>query len=285
MKRIITLSIVLLFITAMSAQTPQKMSYQAVIRNASNALVANTVVGMKISILQTTVSGAVVYEETHAVTTNVNGLATLEIGNGSVVSGSFSAINWAIGPYFVKTETDPAGGTNYTITATSQLLSVPYALLAERAVQPTYPVSTSVNSTTFLGETTRNQWIDDPNINLVVPETGKYLLTFYGTAFNNNQYFGTDPAYDSDGSVRVYNSINATELLNMIALRQYDDLYTPSYALHKTMPMRPTRSLIVNLNGGDQLKIQYEQTSLSSSFPTTTWYIGSGGISILKIGE
>ena len=106
------------------------MSYQAVIRNASNVLVANANVGMRISILQTTATGTVVYSERQTPTTNANGLATLEIGGGTVLSGNFTTINWANGPYFIKTETDPTGGTSYTISGTSQLLSVPFALYA-----------------------------------------------------------------------------------------------------------------------------------------------------------
>jgi uncharacterized protein (TIGR02145 family) len=112
------------------AQSPNKMSYQAVIRDNSNALVTNQIVGMQISILQGSASGTAVYAETQIPTTNTNGLVSIEIGGGTVVSGNFSTINWANGPYFIKTETDPAGGTNYTITGTSQLLSVPYALFS-----------------------------------------------------------------------------------------------------------------------------------------------------------
>jgi hypothetical protein len=112
------------------AQAPQKMSYQAVIRNTSGALVSSASVGMKISILQGTASGNVAYSETQIASTNANGLVSLEIGSGTVVSGTFAGINWATGPYFIKTETDPAGGTNYSITGTSQLMSVPYALFS-----------------------------------------------------------------------------------------------------------------------------------------------------------
>jgi H-type lectin domain len=115
------------------AQAPQKMSYQAVVRNAANTLVANTAVGVKISVLQTTATGTTVYSERHTPTTNANGLASFEIGGGTVLSGTFATINWANGPYFIKTETDPVGGTNYTITGTSQLASVPYALFAGNA--------------------------------------------------------------------------------------------------------------------------------------------------------
>lgn len=131
MKRLFTLFAVILLTIPIWAQAPLKMSYQAVIRNSSNALVTNQVVGMRISILQSSPSGTAVYVETQTPTTNLNGLASIEVGGGTVISGNFSAIDWANGPYFVKTEADPSGSTNYSITGISQLLSVPYALHAK----------------------------------------------------------------------------------------------------------------------------------------------------------
>lgn len=125
-----TLLFALLAATAALAQAPERMTYQAVIRDASNALVANTAVGMQLSVLQGSSSGAAVYVETHAPVSNANGLVSVELGGGTVVSGSMSTIDWSAGPYFIKTETDPAGGSAYSITGTQQLLSVPYALYA-----------------------------------------------------------------------------------------------------------------------------------------------------------
>lgn len=133
MKRIITLIVILLMTTNIFAQAPQKMSYQAVIRDASNDLIANQAIGMQISILQGASNGTAVYVETQTATTNINGLVTVEIGDGSVVSGDFANIDWSTGSYFIQTETDPTGGTSYTINGTSELLSVPYALYAENA--------------------------------------------------------------------------------------------------------------------------------------------------------
>src|SRR5690554_5807238 len=133
MKKIITVCAVLLMTASVFAQAPEKMSYQAVVRDGSNALVSSTAVGMQISILQGSASGTAVYVETQTPTSNANGLVSLEIGAGTVVSGDFTTIDWANGPYFIKTETDPTGGTSYTITGTSQLLSVPYALHAKTA--------------------------------------------------------------------------------------------------------------------------------------------------------
>ena len=127
-KQILILLSAVFFTSSVFAQAPNKMSYQAVIRNSNNTLVANQAVGARISILKTSPTGSAVYVETQTPTTNANGLASFEIGGGKIVSGNFSEINWAAGPYFVKTEIDPSGGTSYSILGTSQLFSVPYAL-------------------------------------------------------------------------------------------------------------------------------------------------------------
>src|SRR5690554_317816 len=131
MKKIITVCAVLLMTASVFAQAPEKMSYQAVVRDASDALLGSTSVGMQISILQGSPSGTSVYKERQFPNTNANGLVSIEIGTGIVVSGDFTTIDWSNGPYFIKTETDPTGGASYTITGTSQLLSVPYALYAK----------------------------------------------------------------------------------------------------------------------------------------------------------
>ena len=133
MKKIYTIVAALLMTASVFAQAPEKMSYQAVVRDASNQLTTNQAVGMQISILQTTATGTAVYVETQTPTTNANGLVSLEIGTGTVVSGDFTTIDWANDTYFIKTETDPTGGTTYTITGTTQLMSVPYALHAKTA--------------------------------------------------------------------------------------------------------------------------------------------------------
>jgi hypothetical protein len=130
MKKITLIALLFCSVTILFAQAPQKMSYQSVIRKTDGSLVVNTSVGIKISILQGSANGTAVYVETQTTTTNANGLSTLAIGGGTPVTGTFTGINWASGTYFIKTETDPTGGTNYTINGTSQLLSVPYALYA-----------------------------------------------------------------------------------------------------------------------------------------------------------
>ncbi|MBI9054494.1 MAG: fibrobacter succinogenes major paralogous domain-containing protein [Bacteroidales bacterium] len=132
MKKIFTFIISLLLIANAWAQSPEKMSYQAVIRDNSNNLVTNQKVGMQISILNGSADGIAVYVESQTPASNANGLVSLEIGTGAT-SDSFSSIDWTEGPFFIKTETDPLGGDNYSITGVSQLLSVPYAMHAKTA--------------------------------------------------------------------------------------------------------------------------------------------------------
>ena len=95
MKKIITICAAILMSASLWAQSPEKMSYQAVVRDGSNNLVASTAVGMQISILQGSSSGTAVYVETQTPTSNANGLVSLEIGDGTAVSGDFTIIDWA----------------------------------------------------------------------------------------------------------------------------------------------------------------------------------------------
>ena len=175
MKRIITTIAAFLLVATMWAQSPEKMSYQAVIRDASNNLIVNQSVGMQISILQGGPSGVEVYVETQMINSNTNGLVSLEIGSGNVVSGNFSTIDWANDTYFIKTETDPTGGTNYSITGVTQMMSVPYAMHSKTADNvfsgdyndlansPTIPTNTSdlTNNSGFI--TNADDADADPN--------------------------------------------------------------------------------------------------------------------------
>lgn len=187
------------------AQAPEMMSYQAVIRNASNQLVNNQLVGMQISILQYSNNGTVVYAETQTPTTNDNGLATAEIGGGNPVSGVFANIDWSNGPYFIKTETDPLGGTTYTITGVSQLLSVPYALYAE-----TSGTGGPTGAQGPTGATGQTGPAGSANIN----GSSNYVIKFTGsTSGGNSQIYdaGANVAIGStiqtfDEKFKVYNS-------------------------------------------------------------------------------
>ena len=132
MRKLVIILISFAAFPGIFAQLPDKLSYQAVVRDPAGQLVTSRNIGIRISILRG--PGSVpVYSEVHAAATNANGLVTLEIGGGTPVTGTWSGIDWSLGDYHLQTEIDPDGGTNYTISGTSQLLSVPYALHAATA--------------------------------------------------------------------------------------------------------------------------------------------------------
>ena len=126
------LFIFLIFPLLIFSQSPEKFSYQSVIKNSRGYLLKNQEVGLRISILFNSANGASVYSEEHTALSNDNGLITLTIGEGTT-RDVFSSIDWGNGEYYLKVEVDPEGGINYVMNQTSQLLSVPYALYAGNA--------------------------------------------------------------------------------------------------------------------------------------------------------
>jgi uncharacterized protein (TIGR02145 family) len=130
MKRILA-SIGFLFAFAILAvsQVPQKVAYQALVRNANGQAITNQEVSVRISLLVGSMAGEAVYTETHNVTSTPIGIINLTIGEGSLPSGSMLEVPWSEG-IFIKLEIDPTGGTSYVEMGTSQVVSVPYALQA-----------------------------------------------------------------------------------------------------------------------------------------------------------
>ena len=245
MKTTFTLLAAVLLTASVFAQSPEKMSYQAIIRNSNDALVTNTQIGMQISILQGTTDGTLVYTETQTPTTNANGLVSIEIGG----EASFDAIDWANGPYFIKTETDPTGGEAYTITGTSQLLSVPYALCAKTAesftgtITETDPVFTAWDKSTGISITESQ-----------VSDLGSYLETETDPAvsanfdfsdaansdllqFNGTKWVKVTPDYISDYTVTESDVTTHQDALN-ITESQISDL--GNYIETETDPSIPT---------------------------------------------
>lgn len=175
MKKTGTILIIIFFILAelllyyLSAQTPQKFSYQALLRDNKYNLLTNTKVGIKISILEGSSQGTTLYSEIQTATTNNFGLLNIEIG----ANEGFNDIKWSNNNYYIKTETDPEGGINYNITGSSQLLSVPLSLQTK----------------TFEGfESMTQSEIDTltPDVGLIVyNKTTKNLLYNNGTVFRD----------------------------------------------------------------------------------------------------
>jgi|GEM_PF-564734 len=128
------LSILCLLIASISvAQSPDLFNYQSIVRDQNGNILNNQSISLKVSILEGSTSGTVVYEEDHSPTSSASGLISLQIGSGTVVSGSFSTINWGTAAHYIKVEADPNGGSNYELLSNNQLVSVPYAKYATTA--------------------------------------------------------------------------------------------------------------------------------------------------------
>ena len=230
MRKLLSFFVLVLIGLTMFAQAPQKFTYQAVVRNESNTLVRGTV-GVRVSILQGGVDGTVVYQETHTTTTNINGLMTLEIGGGIVMNGDFATIDWADGPYFLKTETDPTGGTNYTIEGTQQLLSVPYALYAGHAAnsfsgsyndltdQPDIPqipenVSAFNNDAGYITMDSIPEIPTVPtNVSAFTNDAGYITMDSVPSIPTNVSYFTNDAGYVTESTLTTENYITQNDLI------------------------------------------------------------------------
>ncbi len=185
------------------AQTPQKMSYQAVVRNADQELVTETQVGIRIRILQGAADGTLVYEETQTPATNANGLLAIEIGG----QAGFDTIDWAEGPYYLETGIDPQGGTDYSaILGSSQLLTVPYALHAKSAE--------SIHGKHYVGELLGNNGED--GVVFWVDNTGEHgLICSYGLLNNEETIQWYNGSNVETGAFSLYDgSVNTPGIIS-----------------------------------------------------------------------
>ena len=267
MKKLTTLINLVLLSVILYAQAPQQLSYQAVIRDSTNNIVGNKEIGMQLSIIQGAIDGSEVYVETQALTTNINGLVVAEIGEGNVLQGDFNTINWGNGPYYIKSETDIEGGVDYTISITSKLLSVPYALYSNKSGYSdtaTYANTVNYNNITNapnISETINNYITDSINTNTLhhyvgelygggvvfwVDSEGEHGLIVclkdlgYWTQWNNGEGIGANSSTGAssffDGKANTDSIVNNLGAGNYAAIRCYDytydgfeDWYLPSY--------------------------------------------------------
>lgn len=128
MKRLFLLAALCLLYVNTHGQPPKKFNYQGIARHNSGEPLANQLLGLRLSILDSNAMGPVRYSEMHTVTTNAYGLYNVAIGAGTILNKQMDSIDWAGADKYLMVEIDPAGGTNYTSLGATQLLSVPYSL-------------------------------------------------------------------------------------------------------------------------------------------------------------
>ncbi|BDS15576.1 hypothetical protein [Aureispira anguillae] len=118
------------FIITTHAQSPQAFQYQAIARSNTGLPIINQAISIRISIIANSPTGAILYVETHAPTTNQFGLFNLKVGQGTVANGTFNTISWGSNAHYLKLEMDETGNSAYQDMGTIPLVSVPYALHA-----------------------------------------------------------------------------------------------------------------------------------------------------------
>ena len=153
MNKLPTILLLFFIYSICYSQAPQKINYQAVVRDANGNVIngnTNGSVGIQLTILKGSSTGTEVYKENFSITPNSYGLVNLKIGTGTVLSGTFNSIDWGIDSYWIKTEYDLNGGTTYTISGTSQFLSVPYALYANNSGSSSSSLPTIANTNDVL---------------------------------------------------------------------------------------------------------------------------------------
>ena len=145
-------------LTQLQAQAPQGFNYQATVRNSSGDLIVNTNVYFKFNVIQGSLTAVPIFTETHYVSTDDLGQVNLVIGQGTANLGSFSALDWSLGSYYLGIELDT--GSGYVAMGTTQLLSVPYALYAENSGNST-PITPNLETVLAENNSANNQQIKD----------------------------------------------------------------------------------------------------------------------------
>eukprot|EP01035_Chromulina_nebulosa_P021964 gene21964-28436_t len=134
MRHILTLLSFLLILSTAHAQAPQGIPYQAAARNSSGAVLASTAISVRFTIRDSVTTGAIKYRETHSITTDANGMFSVNVGEGTPVSGTFASINWGTNAKFLQVELDPVGGSSYIDMGTQQMMSVPYSIYSNNGM-------------------------------------------------------------------------------------------------------------------------------------------------------
>lgn len=235
MKKTISLLALLISIITF-AQVPQGISYQAIALNSSGNPVVSSNVGIRLSVLDNSATGTVLYTETHSKTTNAQGLFNLIIGQGTPSTGTFSTINWGTNSKFLKVEMDVAGGTNYVLVGTTQLLSVPYALAADSLVtSPGEGITlVSPNGTPY---------------QVTVNDAGQLSLPTSGVAStvpNSLYMFGSFNSFDPTSSLLM-------QVVNNSSPAFYGYKYLTNGTQIKFVSSQSTSSPVYGLNASSQL--------------------------------
>ncbi len=297
MKNLFLLLLTICFSLLSYGQTPKTISYQGVARNATGQSIPNQPIKIRLSLLETATSSNPLYTETHTLTTTSQGLFALQIGAGTVLSGIYANLDWSNGPKFVKTEIDPAGGDNFTISSTNPLNAVPFALFAQNGdrdvtltgqgattITGTYPnfvirskdsvgtyqagTGMDLNGNTFAGKVNDPLWnankLQGRTVDPATP-ANKDVLKWNGTSWKTGK--------DSVNTYSAGTGINITPGLN-ISAKNDDAIWNASKMQGKNIStIQPSIEDFLRYDGSKWVpgkSIPTFTTKQRDSIPTTT---------------
>ena len=261
---------ILLFPLIGLAQAPNKINFQSVIRNNLGEVQSNKSVSLRVSILSNSINGTAVFSESHTKTTDANGLISLQIGNGTVLSGVFANIDWGSSPHFIKLEADFSGGSNFVLLGSQELMSVPYALYATKTDTSSLNLVNRLNAKVGISDTANmlSNYRTGLNDKVNISDTSK-MLTNYRNSINNKLNISDFPLGTTPGNMQYW---NGTTWVNL-------------------SPGLPGQSLIITATG-IPIWSGAAQATLTTAFysitPTSAYIVGSitadGGASVSSRG-
>ena len=283
MKKALSFLLVLLAgMTAVFAQ-PQKMTYQAVVRNSNNELVANSTVGIRVTIVEDVPNGPIIYRETHVAQTNANGLVSIVIGTGvHPYTVNLSDVQWARHDHYFQVEIDPQGGTNYTVVGTQQLVSVPYsfhsgsAVVAGKSDTAAYAVNANIANTA--NTATMASMANTANM-ATYADTAYFLVNAQNSdtakfAYNSDTAVYANTAYSSNisttanyaDSARISNYANSANIANSATSAQTAN-YSDSARIANTSNTANYANISGSASYSDSARIA--NSAISANYATT----------------
>jgi hypothetical protein len=290
MKCILSAVFTLAIVHLMAQSAPQKMSYQAVARNSAGVILSNQTISVKAEILNADLT-TVVYAETHSTTTNQFGLFTLQVGTGSIISGTFASINWGVGDKFIRTSADLTGGTNYQLLGTSQLLTVPYAFYAEKT-KLVAGTDISVTNGNTISATNSSKWtnvtngISYSNTNGGVAIGGNVIannaLTVTQRATNGNSGAATFTSSDTWQSVIGFNNTSSNGAYQFnLAGSGNTAMPSKSFSLFHN----GANNFVWNTDGTNNSFIAIGSNGGVASVPKSRLHVFNGDVNIDQVGR
>ncbi|MFN5402542.1 MAG: hypothetical protein ACK5AS_10525 [Bacteroidota bacterium] len=288
------------------AQAPQKISYQAVARNASGTVLPNQTVKLRFSVRNASSSGTIVYQETQTATTSNIGLFNVNIGEGTVSAGTFAGIDWSNGAKFMQVELDPQGGNAFIDMGTQQMLSVPYALYAENGI----PDGTTTNQLIYwngsswvtLNPGTNGQTLTLCNGTLtwtsngLCPGNGSItVLNCAAAVYNGNLFAGTPasgvscvvPYTGGNGASYAGQTVASTGVTGLTATLTAGSFSsgsgTVTYTISGTPSGSGTASFALNLGGQSCTLTRTVTASLNSLYPAGSVFCGTGPSAVVDV--